>query len=71
MIFRVLHVQELGGHFNVRPFGASASDTIPVWTVDFFSKHDKTVFLKGIKVLGRRYLWKLAKIGIADLMLKR
>ena len=71
MLYRVLHVQELGGHFNVRPFRASASDTIPVWTVDFFRKHDKTVFLKGIKIVCRPHHWKLAKIvGLADLILK-
>ena len=71
MLHRVLHVQELGGHFNVRPFGASATDPIPVWTVDFFRKHDKAVFLKGVKVIRRCHHWKLAKIvGLADLILK-
>jgi hypothetical protein len=69
MLYRVLHVQELGGHFDVRPFRAPATDTIPVWTVDFFRKHDKTVFLKGVKVIGRSHLWELAKIvGLAKLI---
>jgi hypothetical protein len=71
MLLRVLHVQELGCHFNVRPFGASASNTIPVWTIDFFGKHDKTVFLKGIKVLVRPHLWNSAKFGLVDHVGKR
>jgi hypothetical protein len=72
MLFRILHVQELGCHFNVRPFGASAPDeTIPVWTVDFFCKHDETVFLESIKVLVRTHLSKRAELrGLADQMRK-
>jgi hypothetical protein len=71
MLFRVLHVQKLGSHFDVSPFGASATDTIPVWTVDFFCKHDKPVFFENIKVICRPHLWKLAKVvGFADLILQ-
>jgi hypothetical protein len=66
MLLRVLHVQEFGCHFNVRPFSTSASDTIPVWTVDFFCKHDKIVFLKSIKVLVRPHLWNVTKFGWVD-----
>jgi hypothetical protein len=70
MLARVLHVQELGVHFNVRPFGASATDIFPVWTVDFFCKHDKAVFFKGVKVFCRPHHWNVAKFGLADLILQ-
>ena len=57
--------KELGGHFNVGPLGASATDTVPIGAVNFFGKHDKVIRFKGVKVLVRAHLGEQAKLGLS------